>query len=102
MLSALALALALALAAGAPSDDYVLPMAVNDIYRTRGYELPRLGAPPAHAVEDAELGRGFAGNIKSKLEALQAQEGIERRGIGETPTERAAQQHAHAQRTLGA
>lgn len=97
-----ALAIVVAIAAGEPSGEYVLPSAVNDIYRARGYELPRLGAPPAHMVEDAELGRGFAGNIKSKLEALQAQEGIERRGIGETPTERAGEQHAHAQRTLGA
>ena len=73
-------------------DDYVLPDVVTEIYRERGYELPRFGAPPPNVAEDAELGRGFAGNIKAKLEALQRQEGVERRGIGETPGERQMRQ----------
>ena len=62
-------------------DDYVLPKVVQDIYKERGYELPRIGAVDSRTANDIELGRGFAGNIHEKLKALQQDEGVERRGI---------------------
>jgi hypothetical protein len=82
-------------------DEYVLPSVVTEIYRERGYELPRFGAPPPNVAEDAELGRGFAGNIKAKLEALQQQEGVERRGFGETAGERQTRREQQNQQALG-
>ncbi|MEZ0311451.1 MAG: hypothetical protein ACAI38_06740 [Myxococcota bacterium] len=75
-------------------DDYVLPKVVQDIYRDRGYELPRIGAVDSRTAEDIELGRGFAGNINDKLRTLQQDEGIERRGIVDPKLERAAQRPA--------
>lgn len=74
------------------ADDYVLPKVVQDIYKERGYELPRYGAPDARTAQDVELGRGFAGNIHDKLRSLQENEGIERRGIIDPKIERAVQQ----------
>ncbi len=73
-------------------DDYVLPKVVQDIYKERGYELPRYGAVDARTAQDVELGRGFAGNIHDKLRTLQEHEGIERRGIIDPKIERAVQQ----------
>jgi len=70
-------------------DDYVLPKVVQDIYRERGYELPRIGAVDSRTAEDIELGRGFAGNIHEKLKQVQQDEGIERRGILDPKMERA-------------